>query len=148
MAERPPTYYDVLQVAPDASPARIRAARRRLAQRYHPDRRADRADAGRAMAAVNAAYAVLSDPAQRAEHDRWIRQVHWPRRARVVAGIATEFRTFLRPSHGWPWYLLFGTIAAVLATVGATLFLGTTAPTRAAQAVAAPAVAAPAPPAR
>ncbi|HET8748169.1 MAG TPA: DnaJ domain-containing protein, partial [Ramlibacter sp.] len=75
MAATPPTDYDVLRVERDASPERVRAAYRRLAQKYHPDKMPGNANACRAMAALNAAYEVLSDPQRRAEHDVWIRRV-------------------------------------------------------------------------
>lgn len=141
MAVPPTTYYDVLQVAPDASPAQIRAAWRRLASRYHPDKRSGHADAARAMAAINAAYEVLSDRERRAEHDLWIRRAAQPHPLPAAPEVVTEFRTFLRPVHSWSWYLLFGTIATVLATVGTTLYLGAAAQPRATATVqAAPAV--------
>src|SRR3954465_5634096 len=74
MAQPMPTYYDVLQVERDASPERVRAAYRKLAQKYHPDKMPGNANAVRAMAAINAAYEVLSDQHRRAEHDLWIRR--------------------------------------------------------------------------
>ena len=63
-----PDYYAALGLTPTADEAAIRAAYRRLARRYHPD------VAGTAglprMRALNAAYAVLGDPAQRATYDQ------------------------------------------------------------------------------
>lgn len=62
-------FYRTLQVDPAAEPAVIQAAYRRLAARYHPDvARRGEPDAER-MAELNAAYAVLSDPAARARYD-------------------------------------------------------------------------------
>src|SRR5688572_29552064 len=66
------TYYDLLKVDRKAAPERVRAAYRSLAQRYHPDKRPGNADAIRVMAALNEAYAVLSDPQKRARYDRSI----------------------------------------------------------------------------
>ena len=54
-------------MTPTASFAEIRAAYRDLARRYHPD--AQGGD-GPTMAAVNAAWEVLSDPDRRAAYDR------------------------------------------------------------------------------
>jgi curved DNA-binding protein CbpA len=68
------TYYDNLKVPRNASPEEIRAAYRRLSQKHHPDRNPHNVEATRVMAMLNVAYQVLSDPAKRAEHDRWIRQ--------------------------------------------------------------------------
>lgn len=72
------SHYDNLKVARDASPEAIRAAYRALTRRHHPDRHPDDAEAQRIMSVVNVAYAVLSDPAKRREHDLWIRQAERP----------------------------------------------------------------------
>lgn len=61
-------YYRILQVHPEAEPEVIQAAYRRLARKYHPDA-SDGADDA-AMQNLNEAYAVLSDPQQRATYDR------------------------------------------------------------------------------
>lgn len=61
--------YEVLHLHPSAHPEVIQAAYRRLALLYHPDKNPS-PEATEMMAAVNRAYAVLSDPAQRAEYDR------------------------------------------------------------------------------
>jgi len=50
--------------------AQIRAAYRALAREYHPDLHPDSADALSRTQALNAAYACLSDPARRRDHDR------------------------------------------------------------------------------
>lgn len=64
-------HYDNLKVMRNAPPGVIRAAYRALAQQYHPD--VNRSpDAERIMKVINEAYAVLSDPERRAEHDAWI----------------------------------------------------------------------------
>ena len=65
----PADLYEILQVHPAAHPEVIQAAYRRLAQIYHPDRN-PATDASERMAEINAAYAVLSDPQQRAAYDR------------------------------------------------------------------------------
>ena len=72
------SHYENLKVARDASPEAIRAAYRTLTRKYHPDRHPDSAEAQRIMSVVNVAYAVLSDPAKRREHDQWIRQAEGP----------------------------------------------------------------------
>ena len=63
-----PSHYKVLQVDPEAEHEVIQAAYRRLARKYHPDLAADAQSADR-MAAINAAWAVLGDPASRARYD-------------------------------------------------------------------------------
>ena len=66
------SHYDNLKVARDAPVEVIRAAYRSLAQKYHPDRNANSADAEQAMQVINEAYAVLSDPLKRRDHDEWL----------------------------------------------------------------------------
>lgn len=68
------THYDNLKVTRNAPPEVIRAAYKTLTQKYHPDRHPGNSDAERVMALINVSYQVLSDPVQRAEHDRWIDQ--------------------------------------------------------------------------
>lgn len=60
--------YDVLQVHPSADAASIRAAYRRLALTYHPDRNKS-PDATVMMQRVNDAYQILGDPVRRAAYD-------------------------------------------------------------------------------
>ena len=66
------THYDNLKVARNAPPEVIRAAYKTLSQKYHPDRNSENPDAIRVIQIINSAYAVLSDPAKRREHDEWI----------------------------------------------------------------------------
>jgi curved DNA-binding protein CbpA len=61
--------YETLQVARNAEIEVIEAAYRSLARKYHPDRTASAASTKR-MQEINAAYAVLKDPAKRIEYDR------------------------------------------------------------------------------
>lgn len=67
------THYDTLGVAPGASADEVKAAYRALARHLHPDRRAGDERAASAMARVNEAWRVLSDPARRAAYDRELR---------------------------------------------------------------------------
>ncbi|MEJ5988792.1 J domain-containing protein [Ramlibacter sp. PS3R-8] len=132
MAETMPTYYDLLQVERDATPERVRAAYRKLAQKYHPDKMPDNVNAVRAMAAINAAYEVLSDGQRRAEHDLWIR-----RAGRTAAPlpcapeVPKDLWDVLHPATSWPWYLLFGTFVVAFGTVATAVYL-TAMPARAA----------------
>ncbi|MBA4181734.1 MAG: hypothetical protein C0506_14185 [Anaerolinea sp.] len=64
-----PDHYATLEVTPGASAEAVRAAYRRLAKEHHPDRNAS-AEAKARMQALNEAWAVLGDPAKRAEFDR------------------------------------------------------------------------------
>jgi hypothetical protein len=132
MAQSMPTYYDVLQVERDAPPERVRSAYRRLAQKYHPDKMPENANAARAMAAINAAYEVLSDAHRRAEHDLWIRRAETASRPRpAVPQAPRDLWAYLHPATSWPWYLLFGTTVFAVGTVATAVYL-TVMPARAA----------------
>lgn len=131
MAETMPTYYDVLRVERDAPPERVRAAYRKLAQKYHPDKMPGNANAARAMAAINAAYEVLSDAHRRAEHDLWIRRAERPVPAAAAVALPQDIWAYLHPATSWPWYLLFVTLVVALGTVATAMYL-TTMPARAA----------------
>lgn len=69
MAKR--DYYDVLEIDRGAGEAEIKRAYRKLALRWHPDRNPSGADAEARFKEVAEAYEVLSDPARRAEYDRF-----------------------------------------------------------------------------
>jgi curved DNA-binding protein CbpA len=59
-------------VARGAAPEVIAAAYRSLSRKYHPDHNLGDTKSEQHMKALNAAYAVLSDPMKRKEHDDWI----------------------------------------------------------------------------
>ncbi|MEO1061554.1 MAG: J domain-containing protein [Actinomycetota bacterium] len=63
------THYDVLGIEPDASHDVVRRAYRSLARQVHPDHVGSDTGAGAAMARLNEAWAVLSDPDRRAHYD-------------------------------------------------------------------------------
>lgn len=65
-------HYRTLQVDSTADEMTIKAAFRRLALRYHPDRARD-ARASRRFQEIREAYDVLSDPARRRDYDRLYR---------------------------------------------------------------------------
>lgn len=60
--------YAILQVPEDADRAAIHRAFRALARRYHPD--AGSGSSAQSFRDAAEAYAVLSDPERRREHDR------------------------------------------------------------------------------
>ena len=67
-------YYETLGVATDAGEETIRHAYRQLALRWHPDRNSGNPAATERFKEISEAYAVLIDPAKRAEYDR-VRQL-------------------------------------------------------------------------
>ena len=92
--ERPFSLYADLMLPPDAPPAAVERAYRKLMKRHHPDH----AGPGSAVRAaeINAAYSVLRDPERRAAYDRreharqhalWTAEVQrLVRRRRIVRG--------------------------------------------------------------
>src|SRR3954462_5534304 len=66
------SHYSTLQVSNDASADAIRSAYKALALTWHPDRNHNSAESHRNMQALNAAFAVLNDPALRAAHDDFL----------------------------------------------------------------------------
>lgn len=69
MAKR--DYYEVLDLARNATEAEIKRAYRRLAMKFHPDRNPDAADADERFKEAKEAYEVLSDPRKRAAYDQF-----------------------------------------------------------------------------
>lgn len=64
-------YYSVLGVDRGADDAALKAAYRKLAMRYHPDRNPGDAEAEARFKEVSEAYDVLKDPQSRAAYDRF-----------------------------------------------------------------------------
>ncbi|HEX4155962.1 MAG TPA: molecular chaperone DnaJ [Acidobacteriaceae bacterium] len=64
-------YYEVLQVERTASDVELKAAYRKLAMQYHPDRNPNNPDAEEKFKACSEAYQVLSDPDKREAYDRF-----------------------------------------------------------------------------
>ena len=112
------TYYDVLRVNRRAQPDAVRTAYRKLAQQYHPDKMPGNAAAQDRMAELNEAYAVLSDPRQRARYDEHIDAIRSSRlraHERFVARLEDM-------GPAWPWYVLYVTIAFAAAAVGVSMW--------------------------
>ena len=62
-------YYEILCVPFDANEKLIKAAYRKLAFQYHPDRNTGDPESANKMKAINEAYAVLSNPSKRKDYD-------------------------------------------------------------------------------
>lgn len=112
------TYYEMLRVSPRADAAGVRAAYRKLAQQYHPDKMPGDAKAEQVMAALNEAYAVLSNPQQRARYDEHLEAIEASRlraRASFIARLEDN-------GASWPWVLLCATIAFAAAAVSVSMW--------------------------
>ena len=62
-------YYEILDIAPNASTKEIKRAYHRRAFQCHPDRHQASEEAHKKMQEINEAYAILSDPIKRREYD-------------------------------------------------------------------------------
>merc|ERR1719440_474649 len=64
------TYYEMLNIQPDASEAEIKRAHKKLALKWHPDKNPDNKElAQKTFIAIQQAYEVLSDPDKRRRYD-------------------------------------------------------------------------------
>lgn len=68
------TFYEILEVSPNASQAVIRAAYKSLIQRYHPDKNSGNLDMEKKAILIGKAFEVLSDPEARKAYDQYLEQ--------------------------------------------------------------------------
>lgn len=62
-------YYSILGIEPTADASQLRAAYKKLALTWHPDRNPGNPEAEEKFKAINEAYQVLSDPLKRSRYD-------------------------------------------------------------------------------
>jgi DnaJ-domain-containing protein 1 len=101
----PSNHYKTLGVARDAPPEAVRDAYRRRAQKYHPDRYEGHGDADAAMARINRAYEVLSNPEHRARYD-----------ASIAPAAVVE--VLMERAEKRSWFLLCAVISFTVLTLG------------------------------
>ena len=85
-------YYEVLGVKKGASDAELKAAFRKLAMKYHPDKNPGDKDAEIHFKELNEAYQTLSDAQKRAAYDRFGHAAFAPGGG---AGFGTDFSDFM-----------------------------------------------------
>lgn len=68
------TFYEILEVSPNASQAIIRSAYKILIQRYHPDKNSGSLDMEQKTILIGKAFEVLSDPEARKAYDQYLEQ--------------------------------------------------------------------------
>jgi len=88
-------YYKELQVSPEATTDEIRAAFRRMAAKYHPDRNPGDTSAEQKFKRIAEAYDVLGDPQKRATYDRGgLERVRTEKSHRTFESVDDVFSTF------------------------------------------------------
>ncbi|MEO1146879.1 MAG: J domain-containing protein [Cyanobacteria bacterium J06638_22] len=83
-------YYQILNVAKEATPDDIKRAYRRLARQYHPDLNPGDKAAEETFKDIGEAYEILSDPDRRAKYDQFSR--YWMQGSFKKNGTATKVR--------------------------------------------------------
>src|SRR5688572_26169477 len=105
------SFYDVLNVSPDAEAVVIDAAYRALMKKYHPDQAASSGEEGNSSAAeINRAFAVLRDAERRADYDHR----EWTRRQAFHLTDAQKQPPRPRSAFGWSGWFVASLLAIVL----------------------------------
>lgn len=84
---KPASYYDVLEVSPQASDAQVKRAYHMLAKQSHPDFNPNNEMAARQFKLISAAYRALATQDARLRYNEALRQkrAHLARKAQVMS---------------------------------------------------------------
>ena len=88
------TYYDYLELAPGAPPARVEAAYARILERFGYGVTESGQDLSNVIRLIHAAYDVLSDPESRRRYDAQLE--------REAAAADAELKALLDRKEPWP----------------------------------------------
>ena len=89
-------YYNILGVSETATDEDIKAAYKRLAKQYHPDRHSGHKAFEEKFKKISEAYQTIGDPQRRAEYDKMRRYAHSGfRTAPEGAGVEFDLQDFL-----------------------------------------------------
>ncbi len=102
-------YYEILGIDQSADSKQIKAAYKRLAMEYHPDRNPGNKQAEEVFKIVNEAYHTLSDPLKKSRHDAHFRPAYtvppaeWPqsRTYRTVKKDDNDVRKYYRVDRNY-----------------------------------------------
>lgn len=89
-------YYQLLDVREEASAAEVKAAYRRLAMKFHPDRNEGHPEAEEHFKLVSEAYRVLGHEESRRDYDAWLGRRKRYQRAPELASMARHVRVSAR----------------------------------------------------
>ena len=112
------SYYQLLQISPEASGTELRQAFRSLSKRYHPDTtELPEQEAREAFRRLQQAYLTLSDPERRRAYDATLRAIQpapAPRRASAASARPAEPLPVRRALSGGEWFALLLLALAVV----------------------------------
>jgi curved DNA-binding protein CbpA len=96
------TYYDILELSPDASSLDIKKAYRRLALQHHPDRNGGSLESTERFKEIGQAYDCLSDAVKKYDYDANLRREQQQRMYNATNRFANATSSSNHHSQQWP----------------------------------------------